>query len=92
MPLMNSDYRERIQQYANYLRGLIDQGQPINMYPDEWFMRRSIYQYMIEQIESGESLGKPDTAARDALAFAIDIVGTIKQGIKFAKEHAKVTH
>lgn len=35
--------------------------------------------FFLSGIESGESLGRPDQAARDALAFAIDIVNAIKQ-------------
>ena len=62
---MNSDYKERIQQYANYLKDLIDQGQPVNMYPDEWLMRRSIYQYMIEEIESGSFENAWDQISRE---------------------------
>ncbi len=36
-------------------------------------------QYFLRQIETGEGLGKPDEAARDALRFAVDIVETIKK-------------
>jgi len=35
--------------------------------------------FFLSGIESGESIGRPDQAARDALAFALDIVTAIKQ-------------
>lgn len=35
--------------------------------------------YFLSGIESGTSIGRPDQAARDALAFAIDIVNAIKE-------------
>ena len=40
---------------------------------------REELQFFIDQILSGESLGRPDEAARDALRFAIDIVEAIQK-------------
>ncbi len=39
-------------------------------------------QYFLRQIETGEGLGHPDEAAREALRFAADIVETIKNNQK----------
>ncbi|MBN1687764.1 MAG: Gfo/Idh/MocA family oxidoreductase [Candidatus Omnitrophica bacterium] len=35
--------------------------------------------YFLEKIKTGESLGRPDEAARDALALALDIIENIKK-------------
>jgi hypothetical protein len=79
---MNDDYRERIQQYANYVKGLLEQGQPVNMYPDEWFRRKIMYEAIIEQIESGQFENAWDQISREDFGEATELLLELMQIIE----------